>query len=64
MEWSILDIIMDRRLQWLGHLGCMIEERLPKKMMFGDLKKKRACHGTKGVERPDVRTPAGNWFER
>ena len=42
----------------------MNEERLPKKRLFGELKKKRACHGTKEVERPDVKRPAGDWFER
>ena len=30
MGWSIPDIITDRRLQWLGHLGHMEDERLPK----------------------------------
>ena len=36
---------MERRLNWLGHLGHMEEERLPKKLLFGELRKKRACHG-------------------
>ena len=47
MDWSGMDIIMDRRLQWLGHLGCMHGEKLPKKMLFGERRKKRPCHGTK-----------------
>ena len=47
MSWSIPDFIMDRRLQWLGHVGRMSEERLPKMMLFGELRKKRPCHGTK-----------------
>ena len=46
IDWSISEIIMDRRLQWLGHLGRMNEERLPKKMLFGELKK-RPFSGTK-----------------
>ena len=37
---------MDRRLQWLGRPSCMYEERL-RKMLLEELKKKRACHGTK-----------------
>ena len=45
--WSIPDIVMDRRLQWLGHLGRMEDDRLPKKVLFGELRKKRACHGPK-----------------
>ena len=47
MDWSIPDIIMDRRLQWLGHLGRMEDERLPKRMLFGELRKRRACQGPK-----------------
>lgn len=47
MEWSIPDYIMDKRLQWLGHVGRMNEERLPKIMLFGEMRKKRPCHGTK-----------------
>ena len=26
MAWSIADIILDRRLQWLGHLGRMEDD--------------------------------------
>ena len=47
MEWSISDMIMDKRLKWLGHLDWMDDERLPKKMLFGELRKRRACHGPK-----------------
>ncbi len=48
MGLSILDIITDRRrLQWLGHVGRMSAERLPKMLLFGELRKKRPCHGTK-----------------
>ena len=28
LDWTILDIIMDKRLQWLSHLGRMCDERL------------------------------------
>ena len=45
MDLSVPDLVMDRRLQWLGHLGRMGEERL--KMLFGELRKKRPFHGTK-----------------
>lgn len=47
MMWSMPDLIMDRRLQWLGHLGRMEDERLPEEMLFGELRKKRPCHGLK-----------------
>ena len=39
--------VMDRRLQWLGHLGRMEDERLLKKMLYGELREKRPCHGLK-----------------
>ena len=47
MDWSIPDFIMDRRLQWLGHMGRMKDERVPKQLLFGELWKTRACHGRK-----------------
>ena len=69
MGWTIPDIIMDRRLQWLGHLGRMGDERLPKRMLFGELRKKRACHGTKKRWRDQVSGDLQmlglkeNWYE-
>ena len=51
MHWTIPDIIMEQRLKWLGHVGRMNEERLPKKLMFGELRKTRPCHGTRKMER-------------
>ena len=47
MQQSIPDIILERRLRWLGHLGRMEDERLPKRVLFGELRKRRPCHGTK-----------------
>jgi len=47
MHWSIPDYIMERRLQWLGQLRHMEDDRLPKRLLFGELVKKRLCHGTK-----------------
>ena len=47
MEWSIPDLVLSRRMQWLGHLGRMAGERLPKRMLFVELVKRRPCHGPK-----------------
>ena len=41
----ISEIIMARRLRWLGHVGCMGETRLPQILLFGEMKKKRPAHG-------------------
>ena len=54
---------MDRRLQWLGHLGRLNEERLPKKDVVWRAEKSMPCMGQKEVEGPDVKRPAGDWFE-
>jgi len=47
MQWSIADFIMERYLHLLGHLGHMADDRLPKQLLFGELKKKWPFHGTK-----------------
>ena len=44
---TILDIILEQQLRWLGHLGRMEETRLPKLVLFSELKKMRPFHGTK-----------------
>ncbi len=35
MEESLEDIVIARRLRWLGHLARMDDHRLPKKILFG-----------------------------
>ena len=50
MQWPIHNYIFDQRLRWLGHLGCMDDNshnRLPKKLLFGELLKKLPFHGVK-----------------
>ena len=47
MHLTIADVIMEQWLKWLGHVGRMDEERLPKKLMFGESRKTRTGHGTK-----------------
>ena len=46
MQWPVCDFIMERRLCWLGHLGHMSDDRLPKQLLFGELQKTRPFHGT------------------
>ena len=47
------------RLQWLGHLGCKDDERLPKRLLFGELRKKRACHGPKNRWKDQISENSG-----
>ena len=47
MTWTIPDVVTEHRLKWLGHVGRMDEGRLPKKLLFGELRKTRPNHGTK-----------------
>ena len=47
LQHSISDIILEQRLRWLGHVGRVDEERLPNRLLFGELNMKRPCHGAK-----------------
>ena len=47
MEESLEDLIVERRLRWLGHVARMEDHRLPKKVLFGWLPQQRPAHGTK-----------------
>ena len=47
MQQNISDLVMKQQLRWLGHVGRMDGERLPKRVLFGELRKKRPCHGVK-----------------
>lgn len=41
----ISDVLRQRRLQWLGHVARMQDERLPKQILFGWLPHTRPAHG-------------------
>lgn len=69
MEESLEDLIVARRLRWLGHVARMDDHRLPKKILFGWLPQRRPAHGTKMRWRDRVRKDMkkfcieeGNWF--
>ncbi len=55
MEESLEDIVIARRLRWLGHLARMDDHRLPKKILFGWLPQCRPAHGTRMRWRDRVR---------
>ena len=69
MQQSIPELIMEQRLRWLGHVGRMDEERLPKRVLFGELRKRRPCHGTKKRWRDAARSDVeaigvgDRWYE-
>ena len=47
MEESLEEVIIASRLQWLGHVATMDEDRIPKKVVFGWLPQRCPAHGTK-----------------
>ena len=54
MEYTMDDILMEHRLRWLGHVARMEPGQLPKQLLYGELLKRRPCHGVK--RRRDVAT--------
>ena len=48
--------IFSHCLRWLGHFGCMGEERMPKQLLFGELEKKQPCCGPRDMISSDLRT--------
>ena len=47
MKEPIANILMEHCLHWLGHMGRMRPERMPKPLLFGELEKNMPCHGNK-----------------
>ena len=70
MPRTVSNVIMEQRLKWLGHVGRMDEGRLPKKLLFWELRKTRPSHGTKrrwrDLASQDLKAiGAGNtWYKR
>lgn len=69
LQEPIESMLMSHRLRWLGHLGRMDEERMPKQLLFGELEKKRPFSGPRKRWRDmissDLRTLniQDNWYE-
>ena len=69
LQEPIESMLMSHRLRWLGHLGRMGEERMPKQLLFGELEKKRPFSGPRKRWRDMVSTDLrtldilDNWYE-
>lgn len=65
----VSDMVRSKRLEWLGHVARMSEDRLPKKMLFGWLPHSRPAHGPRLRWRDCVQADLrkleadNNWFE-
>ena len=69
-ESSMEELVMKRRLRWLGHIARMPANRLPKKVLYGELAEKRPQHGPKIRWRDRVKgdlkvtgIDVDNWFD-
>ena len=47
IESSMEELVVKRRLRWLGHIARMPTDRLPKKVLYGELVEKLPQHGPK-----------------
>ena len=45
LYWLIADFVLNQWLWWLGHLGHMSGDQLPKQLLFGEPLKKRTFYG-------------------
>ena len=51
---SIHSLLMKRRLRWIGHVRCMDDGRIPKDIMFGELKEGKRKRGRPKLRYKDV----------
>ena len=69
LQEPVENMLMSHRLRWLGHLGRMGEERMPKQLLFGELEKKRPFSGPRKRWRDMVSADLraldilDNWYE-
>ncbi|XP_065193052.1 uncharacterized protein LOC135824250 [Sycon ciliatum] len=72
IDCDIADIIREYRLRWVGHVGRMNDDRMPKRVLFGELPATRPCHGPRKRWRDvivdDLRSislpvPSDCWFD-
>ncbi|XP_065196613.1 uncharacterized protein LOC135828108 [Sycon ciliatum] len=72
IDCDVADIIREYRLRWLGHVGRMNDDRMPKRVLFGELPATRPRHGPRKRWRDvivdDLRSisppvPSDCWFD-
>eukprot|EP00117_Sycon_ciliatum_P044457 scpid56614/ scgid2102/ len=51
---SVVEMLRTRRLRWLGHVGRMSDDRIPKCVLFGELQKTRPRHGPRKRWRDNI----------
>ena len=70
MNEALEDVVIARRLRWLGHVARMQEDRISKRLLFGWLSHPRPMHGCKLRWRDRVRKDLkrfkideGRWYK-
>lgn len=67
MRETIEEVLIERWLQWLGHLARMENTKMPKQVLFGCLKKARPFHGVRLRWKDRVKKDMAlntHWFDR
>ena len=59
MQQSIPDVVREQQLRWLGHVGRTDSDRLPKQVLFGELRETRLRHGAKRTWRDIANSDVG-----